>query len=111
MTEFPSKSKKSGKNPFSKPGADPLAGVKYADPPNVEQDAAAEFSAVLDAFKGRKKAEDQRFQEVTDSEFWFAVCFRTRADKEKFLRALKLAQLGDKYLDGHKAAQVLGIDL
>lgn len=103
---------KSKRSPFAATVAsDPLADVAYCDPPNMEADSAAELSALQEAFKARAKQEAQRFRDVTDSEFWVAVCFQTREDKERFLRALNLIQLGDKYIDGHKAAQLLGVDL
>lgn len=115
MAELADLSKEKGKRKggFVAPNRppDPLSGVEYADPPSVEHDAAAEFSALLDGFKQRKKAEDARYKAAVDSEFWVAVCFQSRAEKEKFLRALNLIQLGDKYIDGRKAAQLLGVDL
>lgn len=109
-----SKKPKASKRAAFKPKAstpDPLADVEYSDPPNLEADTAAEFDALQAGFKARAKQEARRFQDVTDSEFWVAVCFQTRAEKEAFLKALNLAQLGDKYIDGHKAAQLLGVDL
>ena len=39
-----------------------------------------------------------------DSEYWVCFCFQTRAQKEEFLHAAKLIALGDKYIDGQKAA-------
>lgn len=111
MAEFPTAAKAKGKNPFAKQQPNPLDAVEYQDPPNLEADTKAEFDVMLSAFKDRKSAEAKRFKDATDSEFWFAVCFDSRADKERFLRALKLAALGDKYLDGRKVARVLGVDL
>lgn len=103
---------KGKRSPFAVAGAsDPLADVAYCDPPNLEADSAAELNAMQQAFKARAKQEAQRFRDVTDSEYWVAVCFQTREDKDRFLRALNLIQLGDKYIDGHKAAQLLGVDL
>lgn len=107
------KGKSKGKrSPFAAAGApDPLANVVYCDPPDLEADSAAELSALQSAFKARTKREAKRFRDVTDSEYWVAMCFQTREDKDRFLRALNLIQLGDKYIDGHKAAQLLGVDL
>lgn len=107
-----SKKPKAKKPAFGKqPAPNPLDGVAYADPPNLEADSAAELNAMQQAFKDRATLEKDRFCDATDSEYWVAMCFRTRADKERFLKALNLAQLGDKYIDGHKAAQLLGVDL
>lgn len=88
---------------------DPLAEVAYSG--NLEADAAAELTAMEAAYRQRRGAEDKRFRTATDSEFWFAVCFRDRAAKDAFLAALKADRLGDKYLDGHALARVLGITL
>ena len=63
------------------------------------------------AFRKRAKGEQKRFENATDSEFWVAICFQTREQKEEWLRKSCLADLGDKYLDGHDVAAVMGIDL
>lgn len=88
---------------------DPLGGVEYTG--NVETDSAAELSALEEGFKQRRKDEDARFKAATDSEFWLAVCFRDREHKDAFLAAVGASRLGDKYLDGHALARLLGIDL
>lgn len=88
----------------------PLAGVGYTD--SLETDAGAELSALGKAFKTRRDREDDRFRATIDSEYWLAVCFRSREHKEAFLTALKVpARLGDKYVDGHQLARLLGIEL
>ena len=83
--------------------------LEYTGIPEV--DTAAEQSALLAGFKARNRNEQQRFEEATDSEYWFALCFHTRAEKEKFLQALGWMDLGDKYLDGTVVAERLGVDL
>ncbi|MCK7676346.1 hypothetical protein [Corynebacterium pygosceleis] len=92
-------------------GEDPLAGVEYTG--NLGEDCATEFSALQSEFADRAKKERKRFQDATDSEFWFAVCFKTRDEKEAFLRALgvKPKLMGDKYLDGVQLAKLMGIEL
>ena len=88
---------------------DPMAGLEYTG--ELEQDAQAEANAVMTAFQKRAADEAKRFKEATDSEHWVAVCFQTREQKEEFLRALNLTDLGDKYLDGQKVARRLGKSL
>lgn len=78
---------------------------------DIEAEAAAEVTEVLAGFKNRAKREDQRFTDATDSEFWIAVCFQTREQKEEFLQKLDLLQYGDKYLDGMLVAAQLGVTL
>lgn len=78
---------------------------------NTEVDALAEQSAVLVAFQQRAAREDERFWDSVDSEYWFAVCFQTREQKEEFISALNIDDLGDKYIDGMELAKRLKIQL
>jgi hypothetical protein len=87
------------------PLPDPLAGVAQTD--DLAADAAEELTALQAAYRERAKNEAGRFKAATDSEFWVAVCFKTREDKETFLQKQGLAQLGDKYLDGYKVGKIL----
>lgn len=80
-------------------------------PEEAEAEALAEVSEILTGFRGRAKREDQRFVDATDSEYWVAVCFQTREQKDEFLQKARLADLGDKYLDGMAVARILGIRL
>lgn len=84
---------------------DPLAGVNYTG--NIEADSAQELTAMEQAYRDRARAEADRFTAATDSEFWFAVCFTSRDEKEDFLREFGAARLGDKYLDGRALARRL----
>lgn len=86
---------------------DPTAGIEWTG--DNAKDAELELDAVQAGFRARNKQEMGRFVEATDSEYWVAVCFRTRGEKEAFLRAAGLAHLGDKYLDGAAVAAVLGV--
>lgn len=88
---------------------DPLASVEYTD--DLQADAAAELSALAEGYRDRARQEQKRFTRATDSEYWFAVCFRDRESKDAFLAAIKAARLGDKYIDGHALARLLGVDL
>jgi hypothetical protein len=98
-----------GRPPVGKKAPDPLADVAYTG--DLEKDSAAELTAMEEAYRGRAKAEQARFTAATDSEYWFAVCFKSREDKEAFLRATGLLRHGDKYLDGYAAAHALGVEI
>lgn len=90
----------------------PVPGMVFdASDMTNEQVANHEVSATLQAFKDRAKKEQERFELATDSEYWFAVCFQTRAQKEHFLKAVQLLQAGDKYIDGRLLAKRMGIEL
>lgn len=78
---------------------------------DLEVDGREGLEKVMSAFQLRAKAEERRMEDVTDTEFWFAMCFETREQKEEFLQKLKLLDLGDKYLDGLAAAKILGVKL
>ena len=78
---------------------------------NLETDCETEVNAVLQGFKDRAANENARLQDATDSEFWFAVCFQTREQKDEFLNKMNLMKIGGKYLDGMKVAKALGITL
>lgn len=94
-----------------------LDGTAYDDdddmpsPEEAEIEAAGEVSNVLTGFRDRANREDQRFTDATDSEFWIALCFQTREQKEEFLRKARWMAEGDKYLDGMAVAQIMGITL
>lgn len=88
-------------------GGDP---IKWADPSgDLETDSANEVAALSDYLHRRKK-EDKRFADATDTEFWFAVHFPTREHKDAFLDALDV-KLGDKYIGGLDLADHLGLDI
>lgn len=70
-----------------------------------------ELHALKSDFQKRAAREQDRFMEAADSEFWVALCFQTRAQKEEFLRKLKLLDLGDKYLDGLMVAKRMGVKI
>jgi hypothetical protein len=88
---------------------DALSCVKYTG--NSEADSKEEVSAVLAAFRDRAKAENDRFRLSTDSEFWVAVCFMSREEKEEFLRKTETIAHGDKYVDGREFSRTLGVEI
>lgn len=89
-----------------KPTNQPTAVTQQAEP-----QLGAEISETLRKFKERAKAEEQRFTDNTDSEFWICLGFQGREQKEEFLRLTGIIALGDKYLDGMEVARLLGVEL
>lgn len=71
----------------------------------------AEMSEILKKFKARAKEERALFYENVDSEYWVAIGFQSREQKEAFLRLAGWLALGDKYLDGLEVAEAMGIDI
>lgn len=88
---------------------DPLKDIEYTN--DLEKDASAEVEAMSTGFSQRAKQEADRFQLATDSEFWFAVAFQSREQKEAFLSAMQWIANGDKYLNGVALADQMGIEL
>jgi hypothetical protein len=93
----------------AEPEPDPLADVEYTG--DLPEDSRRELTALQQGFRDRAKREAERFRLATDSEFWIAVCFKSRDDKEKFLRNAGLLAIGDKYMDGYAVARVLGVPM
>jgi hypothetical protein len=99
----------SGRRQKATPEPDPLAEVEYTG--DLAQDAATEMTALEQGYRNRAKAEANRFKRATDSEYWVAVCFTSREEKDRFLERAGVADLGDKYLPGSELAERLGVDL
>ncbi|MEV6321385.1 hypothetical protein AB0M45_09335 [Nocardia sp. NPDC051787] len=93
------------------PHPDPLAEVRDNSTGDLEADVKAELDALGKGLSGASKQWAEKFAAMNDSEFWVAICFRSREQKDEFLRKAELVELGDKYLDGEKVARILGIEL
>ena len=68
-----------------------------------------ELGEAEQAFRSRMAREDNRKRQATDTEFWFAVYFPDREEKERFLRKYGLASIGDKYLPGRAVDMALSL--
>lgn len=88
---------------------DPLADVEETG--DLEADTEAEFSAILDGYAKRQKQDQDRFRLAVDTEFWFAVCFQSREQKDRFLAAMGWIINGDKYIDGTWLCEQYGIQI
>jgi hypothetical protein len=91
------------------PARDPL--VNLPDTGSVQKTALVELEAVQTAFYERRNSEKHRSITQFDTEYWFAVIFEDRDQKEHFLQALGIIQHGDKYVDGRILAECLSIEL
>lgn len=83
---------------------------------SYEEMHAANIAEIKTAFMQRAADDKARFLEATDSEFWVCHCFRSREQKEAYLRGLAqrfgldVEEL-DKYIHGEDVANALGIEL
>lgn len=87
----------------------PLDNIDFTG--DIEVDAREEQSEALKAVIAHRKSMLEDWRVTVDTEFWIAVCFQSRAQKEEFLEKANLSELGDKYLDGLKVAEILGVDV
>jgi hypothetical protein len=74
---------------------------------SLEESCRNEVGEAEAAFRGRLAKEDKRRRLATDSEFWIAVYFQSREEKDRFLRKYGLDKVGDKYLPGNAVDRIL----
>lgn len=90
---------------------------QYVHMPEPTGDAHADSLADLDAvqagFRARAADESRRFALATDSEFWSALCFQTREQRDAFLAAIGALDLviDARYIDGCELAKRMGVTL
>lgn len=70
----------------------------------MEAETLQELGEVERGFRDRMKAENKRFRDMCDTEYWFCVCFTSRAQREEFMKKIGLDP-SDKYIDGKDMAQ------
>lgn len=73
----------------------------------LEESCAEEVTEAEAAFRNRLVKEDKRRKAATDTEFWCAIYFQSREEKNRFLRKYGLDKIGDKYLPGNTVDRIL----
>ena len=73
---------------------------------DLEQACEQELSQVNASFRERMKAENDRFRDMCDTEYWCCVCFNNRAQREEFLRSVGFDP-DEKYIDGKELARAI----
>lgn len=87
-------------------------GSRRPSPEAAVEGVEQRVEALSKGFRSRYANEQGRLKDAgDDSEFWCCVMFRSTEHKRAFLRLAGLLSLGETYIDGHKAAAVLGIEL
>lgn len=90
---------------------------KYVNMPkptgDAEADSKADLTELQAGFRARAAADVKRKGLATDSEFWGAVCFQTREQRDAFFAAIGAQGLGvgGRYFDGEAIAAKMGITL
>lgn len=70
----------------------------------LEQGSLEDLGEVEKSFRERMKQENSRFRDMCDTEYWFAVCFTSRAQKEEFLEKIGM-DTDLKYIEGREMAK------
>lgn len=72
----------------------------------LESECLEELGEVEQSFRERMSAENKRFRDMCDTEYWCCICFTSRAQKEEFLESLNFD--GDlKYIEGKEFARTV----
>ena len=72
----------------------------------LEIECLDELGDVEKSFRERMGAENKRFKDMCDTEYWCCICLTSRAQKEEFLESLEFD--GDlKYIEGKEFARAV----
>lgn len=86
--------------------------VKYKEKRNVFEDTQAEIAVLKEAFKNPLQKEREQKEKLTDGNFWFAVYFKSREQKEEFLKKSGLSSITSGiYIDGEQLARHIGVEM
>ena len=72
----------------------------------LESDCLVDMGEVEKGFRARMKAENERFRDMCDTEYWVCLCFKSRAQKEEFLASVGM-ETDLKYIDGREMARAV----
>ncbi len=78
---------------------------------NDEADSKAELNAFQKLAKEALAKETKSMVDMFDTEHFVCLSFQSRDQKDEFLAKSGLISAGDKYLDGHKVAEIMGIEI
>ena len=84
------------------------------DMSKLEGQSKAEIETLRKKYRAIKEADVHAaalLRDSNDTEFWVCVVFQNREQKAEFLQKTKLIKIGDKYLNGMRVAETLGIEL
>lgn len=98
--------------PSLKKAPDPLKGLPDAD--TAEEGAKQELDATQEGFRDRAKQEAQRFEDATDTGYYFCVVFENRAQVDALLdhlRGMGAKLPDDLFVDGREISATLGAEI
>lgn len=94
---------------FVQPAVDPLRGIELNGTP--EQNAETEVKAVKSGFAQRAAQEQERFQQTTRTDYYFAVVFEDGGQANAFLKAVGYPTADALFVDGTILADILKIEI
>lgn len=89
---------------------DPLESVEYREN-DLEHNSDVEMSEVVKQIKEAKRAQFDRFRVSRDPDYWLALCFQSREQRDEFLRRVGWTTIGGRYVNGLDVARRLGADI
>lgn len=89
---------------------DPLEDVEY-DPADLERSANAEMSEILKQIIEDKKALQDRFRVARDPDYWVALCFQSREQRDEFLEKTGWGESGTRFLNGLDISRRVGAEI
>lgn len=94
-----------------------LDGLPLNKAETLQESADTEVADMMASIRENRKNHAERFRDIESGEFWFAVCFQSRSQKEEFIEKLldkydpNNETFGDKYVSGLELAAMLGIPI
>jgi hypothetical protein len=85
----------------------PVHKINYPGEPNIEVDSEVELNELQVAFREKAKAEKDMQVKNTDSEFWSCVVFKTKEQRDSFLKLLNINEEDAQYINGQKLIKAL----
>jgi len=85
-----------------------------SEKPNIEQDSLDEMEYIHKEFGKQKQKEVDSFHAQVDANYYFCVYFKTKEQKEEFIKNANLTEIFDKglkYVSGQQFADILKISL
>lgn len=86
--------------------------VRYKEKRNVFEDTEAELVVLKEAFKDPLQKEREQKEKLTDGNFWFAVYFKSKEQKDEFLKKSGVSAITSGiYIDGCQFASLMGVQM
>ena len=86
--------------------------IQYSsETPDVEKDSIEELNEATRAFSDQAKAEQAKFKDNVDANYFTVITFNNSAQLQEFLQKVGLNPADPQYIDGKALAKKLGIEI